>query len=347
MFGTNIQIAAALVTLSTQVVAFASAPAPKPDPVPEGAIAFVHDSKIWVMGPDGKDRKALIDGQSPSWSPDGKRIAYRHKGLWVMDPDGSNSRRLTEHDPGTFCWSPDGRRIVYWSQRRLCVIAADGTEARQLLEVRSGGYSCCFSPDGKKVLFAYRADATKNSQIFVCDADGKNLRQLTNGVGDYDPIFSPDGKSIVFSSLESGQNQLRVMDSDGGNRRKLTHADRDELSKDSMGVDGTFSFSPDGNRIVFIYGDRGDFTPDGRNNVWIIDKDGKNLKRLTNQTPAAFLAPTFTAEGKILFSSYPMSRDGAAQPAPAKIYTVETSGKNLTCLGEGSAPSSRPQRSPR
>ena len=347
MFRTNIQIAAALVTLSLQVVAFAFAPLPKPDPVPEGAIAFVHDSKIWVMGPDGKDRKALIDGHSPSWSPDGKRIAYRHKGLWVMDPDGSHPRRLTEHDPGPFCWSPDGSHIVYWFQRRLYVVATAGTKARQLLEVRSGGYSCRFSPDGKKVLFTYRADPTKNSQIFVCDADGKNLKQLTTGVGDYDPIFSPDSKSIVFSSLESGQNQLWIMDSDGGNRRKLTHADRDELSKDTLGVDGTFFFSPDGKRIVFIYGDRGDFTPDGRNNVWIIDKDGKNLKRLTSETPAAFVAPTFTAESKILFWSYPMRKDATNQPASAKIYTVETSGKNLTCLGEGSAPSPRPQKSAR
>src|SRR5262245_29750174 len=62
MFRTSIQIAAALVALSAQILAFAAAPAPKPDPVPEGAIAFVHDSKIWVMGPDGKDRKALTDG---------------------------------------------------------------------------------------------------------------------------------------------------------------------------------------------------------------------------------------------------------------------------------------------
>jgi TolB protein len=344
MFRPNMQIAAALVTLSTQVVAFARAPLPKRDPVNEGAIAFVHDSKIWVMGPDGKDRKALTDGHSPSWSPDGKRIAYCHKGLWVMGPDGLNPRRLAEHDPGPFCWSPDGSHILYWFQRRLYLVAGDGTQARQLLEVRSDGYSCRFSPDGKKVLFSYRADSSRNSQIFVCDADGKNLKQLTNGVGDYDPIFSPDGKSTVFSSLEDGQNQLWIMDSDGGNRRKLTHADRDEVSKDTLGVEGAFSFSPDGRRIVFIYGDRGDFTPDGRNNVWIIDKDGKNLKRLTNQTPAAFVAPTFTSGSKVLFWSYPMSEQGMAQPVPAKIYTVETSGKNLTCLGEGSAPSSRPRQ---
>src|SRR5262249_26025271 len=156
----------------------------------------------------------------------------------------------------------------------------------------------------------------------VCDADGKNLKQLTNGVGDYDPIFSPDGRSIAFSSLEKGQTLLWVMDGDGRNRRKLTDADREELRQYAASLSGTFSFSPDGSRIVFVYGNRGDFTPDDRNYVWIIGTDGKGLKRLTDGTPAAPVAPTLISENKILFWSYPAREAGAAQPAPAKIYTV-------------------------
>ena len=87
-----------------------------------------------------------------------------------------------------------------------------------------------FSPDGTQIAFRRRlpgATARGNFDIFAINADGQNLRQLTDdAANDQDPSWSPDGASIAFVSERadgggSGPSRLWVMDSAGNDERRL------------------------------------------------------------------------------------------------------------------------------
>lgn len=101
--------------------------------------------KIYLMDINGENVRLLTKGIAkegwPSWSPDGKQIAFRSGrvggGIYVMDANGRNVRRLTVfQDDQAPTWSPDGRRIAFISLRdpvpKVYVMDADGRNQRRL-----------------------------------------------------------------------------------------------------------------------------------------------------------------------------------------------------------------------
>ncbi len=113
-------------------------------------------AEIYVMDTDGGNQQRLTNNRnndwSPSWSPDGRRIAFAsdRKGdlvkfdIYVMDANGGNQRRLTNnlHYDGTPSWSPDGKRIAFSSSRdgngEIYVMGANGGNQRRL--TKHGGH---------------------------------------------------------------------------------------------------------------------------------------------------------------------------------------------------------------
>lgn len=122
-------------------------------------------------------------------------------------------------------WSPDGRTLVYTSYHASGfpdIFTIDLTTGRRqpLATFRGTNAGASFSPDGREIAMAL--SGTGNSEIFVANSNGTNLRRLTNNRSlETSPSWSPDGTRLVFTSDSPGRPQLFEMSSRGGSMRRI------------------------------------------------------------------------------------------------------------------------------
>jgi Tol biopolymer transport system component len=152
-----------------------------------------------------------VDTQ-PTWSPNGRKIAFTHGpdvdsvwDIYTMSPDGSRVRQLTSGalDNEFPNWSPDGTRIVFNSLRDeplgenyevYSMRAGGGHVTRLTFEPAAGDYAPAWSPDGCRIVFA-SSRAGSVQDIFTMRADGSHQRNRTkddddtyNGAPDWQPL---------------------------------------------------------------------------------------------------------------------------------------------------------------
>ncbi len=197
----------------------------------------VHRSyDIYVAALDGSNMKSLTT--TPGYdaeatiSPKGDKIVFTSDRsgdleLWTMNVDGTNQKQVTSglgYDGGAF-FSPDGKQLVFRASRP--------TTPEEIAEY--------------KELLSMGLVAPTNMEIYICNVDGSNLRQITHlGKANWAPFFHPSGKKIIFSSNHHSTRgydfQLYMINTDGTGLEQIT----------GESIFNAFPmFSPDGKKLIF------------------------------------------------------------------------------------------------
>jgi Tol biopolymer transport system component len=210
---------------------------PRPDKSKGYAWGVFNDYDIYMSNADGSDLKML--SASPGYdaeatiSPKGDKIVFTSTRdgdleLYTMNLDGSGVKRIT-HSLGY-----DGGAFFSWSGRKLVYRGYHPTDSAEIREYKS--------------LLAEQLVKPGKMEIFTCDADGKNNRQLTNnGNANFAPFFLPGDKRIIFASNMKDPGgrffDLFVINADGSGLEQITFG----------GHFNAFAMlSRDGKNIVFV-----------------------------------------------------------------------------------------------
>jgi TolB protein len=214
---------------------------------------------------------------------------YPEYDIFVADLDGNIMKQLTDvagYDAEATV-SPKGDKIVFTSMRNgdldIYTMNIDGSDVKQITNTLGYDGGPTFSPDGKMIVWRASRPRTPddikkyrdllaqglveptNLEIFVANADGSNVRQITNlGNANWSPYFHPSGKKVLFSSNHASPIgfpfNIYMINLDGTGLEQITFDKQ---------FDSFVMFSPNGKKIAFSSNRHNGRTRD--TNVFIAD----------------------------------------------------------------------------
>ena len=239
---------------------------------------------LFIIPVAGGEAHALTkDGRnihSKTWLADGSAVLFSSNrdgsfNLWKIALAGGEPERFYGLGGEMYGLAADAQRLAYaqhFGDTNIWEYELSGTgkaaTGRKLIASTRHDDSPQYSPDGARIAFV--SDRTGNNEIYLCDRDGRNVRQLTDSRGAFSgsPRWSPDGKWIAYDSRPEGQADLFIIAVEGGAPRRLTT----EKFTDVVPV-----WSRDGQWLYFCSNRSGDLQ------LWKIPAGGGQAIQVTKQ----------------------------------------------------------------
>jgi Tol biopolymer transport system component len=232
------------------------------------------------------------------FSPDGKKIIFASSHL---DPNAAKHYAQERAQRAEEMRTKKRRRYRWDFDPYMAIFEAnpDGTGLKRLTDAPGYNAEGSYSPDGKSIVFCSNRGGEKSLELYIMDADGKNVRPLTHAPGCYNggPFFSPDGKKVIFRSDRKKKDhlQLFVINADGTGERALT--DNDQW------VYWAPFWHKDGRHIIYTAADHSDPLKRPNYDLYWMNIDTGKTVRLTF-APGADVLPVFSPDGrKVMWTS--------------------------------------------
>jgi serine/threonine-protein kinase len=248
-------------------------------------------SEIWITDVATGETQRINDGDAvqPTWSPDGRWIAFTARmgnrtqmDIWIMSADGGESSTVTSDIPTDWSptWSPDGGYIYFSSDRggsmNLWRIPMDQSRGLPTGEAEPVTTPATFvahptiSGDGRSVAYSHVL-MTQNIEKATLDPSTGLMSDpvpLTSGSRQWSsPDPSPDGTSVAFYSRDLPEGDLYIIREDGTGLRMVTG---------DSAMDRVPRWSPDGTHLAYFSNRSGELE------LWVIGADGSGNEKLTN-----------------------------------------------------------------